>query len=41
MHFIVDINESQEGVAHRPARLYQFDHGKYAKFVAEGFDFEL
>jgi 8-oxo-dGTP diphosphatase len=41
MDFIVDLNESQEGVAHRPARLYQFDKEKYEKFLAEGFNFEL
>ncbi len=41
MDFIVDLNESQEGVAHRPARLYEFDKNKYEKFVAEGFNFEL
>ncbi len=41
MDFIVDLNESQEGVAHRPARLYEFDKSKYEKFVSEGFNFEL
>jgi 8-oxo-dGTP diphosphatase len=41
MDFIVDLNESQEGVAHRPARLYEFDKAKYEKFIAEGFNFEL
>jgi 8-oxo-dGTP diphosphatase len=41
MDFIVDLNESQEGVAHRPARLYQFDKEKYEKFLSEGFNFEL
>jgi 8-oxo-dGTP diphosphatase len=41
MDFIVDLNESQEGVAHRPARLYQFDKKKYEKFLSEGFNFEL
>jgi 8-oxo-dGTP diphosphatase len=41
MDFIVDLNESQEGVAHRPARLYQFDKEKYERLVSEGFNFEL
>ena len=41
MNLLVDLNETQEGVAHRPARLYQFDKEKYEKFVAEGFSFEL
>lgn len=41
MNLLVDLNEMQEGVAHRPAKLYQFDKEKYEKFVAEGFSFEL
>jgi 8-oxo-dGTP diphosphatase len=41
MDFIVDLNESQEGVAHRPARLYAFDPEKYERFVERGFNFEL
>ncbi|MEM1320398.1 MAG: NUDIX domain-containing protein [Bacteroidota bacterium] len=41
MNLLVDLKETQEGVAHRPARLYQFDSEKYKQFVAEGFTFEL
>ncbi|MEL6865325.1 MAG: NUDIX domain-containing protein [Bacteroidota bacterium] len=41
MNLLVDLKETQEGVAHRPARLYQFDKEKYERFVAEGFNFEL
>jgi 8-oxo-dGTP diphosphatase len=41
MEFVVDLNESQENVAHRPARLYEFDRAKYEQFIAEGFNFEL
>ncbi|MEM8907761.1 MAG: NUDIX domain-containing protein [Bacteroidota bacterium] len=41
MNLLVDLDETQEGVAHRPARLYQFDQEKYEKFIAEGFNFEL
>lgn len=41
MNLLVDLEETQEGVAHRPAKLYQFDPGKYRKFQAEGFNFEL
>ena len=41
MKLLVDLNEMQEGVAHRPAKLYQFDKSKYEEFVAEGFNFEL
>ena len=41
MNLLVDLDEIQEGVAHRPAKLYQFDKEKYEKFVAEGFSFEI
>ena len=41
MNLLVDLKETQEGVAHRPARLYQFDQDKYDQFVSEGFIFEL
>ena len=41
MEFVVDLNESQANVAHRPARLYEFDRSKYEQFISEGFNFEL
>ncbi len=41
MHILVDIAEYQEGVAHRPAKLYQFDKEKYEEFQSEGFVFEI
>ncbi|MBK8968186.1 MAG: NUDIX domain-containing protein [Saprospiraceae bacterium] len=41
MNLLLDLNEMQEGVAHRPAKLYQFDQGNYEQFVAEGFSFGL
>ncbi len=41
MNFIIDLKEIQEGVAHRPARLYEFNKEKYEEFVAEGFNFKL
>jgi 8-oxo-dGTP diphosphatase len=41
MNFIVDLKESQERVAHRPARLYEFNQAKYENLVAKGFSFEL
>jgi 8-oxo-dGTP diphosphatase len=41
MDLLIDLDEVQEGVAHRPARLYQFDRNKYNKFLAEGFAFEV
>ncbi|MBK8192365.1 MAG: NUDIX hydrolase [Lewinellaceae bacterium] len=36
-----DLNEVQEGVAHRPAKLYQFDRSKYEQLVAEGYSFDI
>ena len=41
MNLLIELDETQEGVAHRPARLYQFDKDKYEEFLAEGFNFEL
>lgn len=41
MDLLIDLGETQEGVAHRPAKLYKFDKEKYKKFQAEGFIFEL
>lgn len=41
MDLLVDLDETQEGVAHRPARLYRFDRKRYEQFLAEGFSFEL
>lgn len=41
MDLLIDLNETQEGVAHRPARLYRFDPKRYEQFLDEGFSFEL
>lgn len=41
MKILVDLNETQKGVAHRPAKLYKFDKNKYEKFVEEGYIFEI
>jgi 8-oxo-dGTP diphosphatase len=41
MDLLIDSKEVQEGVAHRPAKLYEFDKYKYEKFVESGFSFEL
>lgn len=41
MDILLDDGETQEGVAHRPARLYRFDRERYAQFVAEGFSFDI
>lgn len=36
-----DLNELQAGVAHRPAKLYQFDRDKYEQLIAEGYSFDI
>lgn len=41
MNLLHDLNEVQEGVAHRPAKLYRFDKRRYEEFVSEGFSFDL
>lgn len=41
MNVLIELNEVQEGVAHRPARLYRFDPEKYEQFVSEGFSFGI
>jgi 8-oxo-dGTP diphosphatase len=41
MNLLIDLKEYQEGVAHRPAKLYQFDKKKYESFMEEGFLFEI
>ena len=41
MDLLIDLGETQAGVAHRPAKLYKFDKEKYRQFQAEGFIFEL
>jgi 8-oxo-dGTP diphosphatase len=41
MDLLHDLNELQEGVAHRPAKLYQFDPGRYRRFVNEGYSFDI
>lgn len=41
MDFVEDAMVSQEGVAHRPARLYEFNRLRYEKLVEAGFSFEL
>ncbi len=41
MNLIVDMDEFQEGVPHRPAKLYQFDKSRYQLLEAEGFHFEV
>ncbi|MEL7121381.1 MAG: NUDIX domain-containing protein [Bacteroidota bacterium] len=41
MDLLIDLEEHQLGVAHRPAKLYMFDKAKYNKFRSEGFSFEF
>ncbi len=41
MDLLIDSKEVQERVAHRPAKLYQFDKNKYERFVESGFSFEV
>ncbi len=38
---LIDLEEMQKGVSHRPARLYSFDSSRYEKLKAKGFSFEL
>lgn len=41
MNLLVDLKETQAGVAHRPAKLYSFDEKKYLRLRKEGFYFEI
>lgn len=41
MDILVELEEIQEGVAHRPARYFQFDRERYDQALAEGFSFDI
>lgn len=41
MNLVTPLNEFQENVSHRPAKLYSFDEGQYNLLRKEGFAFEL
>ncbi|WP_299487022.1 NUDIX domain-containing protein [Acaryochloris sp. IP29b_bin.137] len=41
MNLLIPLNERQTGVAHRAARLYQFDQSKYELLKQQGFNFEV
>ena len=41
MNLLVDLDRMQEGVPHRPARLYRFDEGRYRELTRRGFNFEI
>jgi 8-oxo-dGTP diphosphatase len=38
---LIELDETQTGVAHRAARLYQFDEQKYLQLKQKGFNFEI
>tara|TARA_B100001750_G_scaffold191533_1_gene161974 strand:+ start:796 stop:1452 length:657 start_codon:yes stop_codon:yes gene_type:complete len=38
LEFLTDTGEREEGVPHRPARLYRFDPEAYARLAREGFE---
>jgi 8-oxo-dGTP diphosphatase len=38
---LIELDEIQQDVAHRAARLYKFDDRKYRQLVRQGFNFEL
>lgn len=38
---LVDLNENESGVSHRPAKLYSFNKSQYSTKKKKGFDFEL
>lgn len=41
LDILIDLNETQQDVAHRPANLYSFDHKKYDEKRSDGFKFEV
>ena len=41
MELLIPLDERQTGVAHRAARLYQFDQDKYELLKQQGFNFEV
>jgi 8-oxo-dGTP diphosphatase len=41
MGLLEELDEVEQGVAHRAARLYRFDERKYKRFTKEGFEFSL
>ncbi len=41
MDLLVALDEMQQGVAHRAARLYRFDEQRYNRLVQRGFNFEV
>jgi 8-oxo-dGTP diphosphatase len=41
MDLLIELDEIEQDVAHRAARLYSFDEKKYQRLVKKGFNFEL
>jgi 8-oxo-dGTP diphosphatase len=41
MNFIEELDEIEQDVAHRAARLYRFDKAKYRELAKKGFNFEV
>jgi 8-oxo-dGTP diphosphatase len=41
MDLLIELDEVQQDVAHRAARLYRFDESKYRRLAKRGFNFEL
>jgi hypothetical protein len=41
MKLLIPLDEKQEGVSYRNARLYKFDKETYDKLAKKGFIFEL
>ena len=39
--FLIELDEKQKGVPHKPAKLYQFDKEKYLEAKSFSFDFWL
>jgi len=41
MDLLIELDEIEQDVAHRAARLYSFDEKKYQRLVQKGFNFEI
>ncbi len=41
MDILIELDEFEQGVAHRAARLYKFDRQKYKRMTKNGFNFEI
>lgn len=41
MNLLLDLNEKQQNVSHRAAKLYKFDEENYQKLLKKGFNFDM